>query len=169
MRTLALALVAGLAASAAHAQGTTATASFIDADGETIGTATLTETPNGVLIEVDVEGIEAGEHGFHVHETGECDPATGFDSAGGHYAAGMEHGFLVEGGPHPGDMANVFVGEDGTLRHEVVNDRVSIEGGDNPLMDDDGSALMIHSGADDYTTQPDGAAGGRVACAVIGM
>ena len=91
----------------------------------------------------------------------------GFKSAGGHYAGGMKHGFLVEGGPHPGDMPNVTVGSDGVLKVSVLNTMVSVKGGENPLLDDDGSALMIHSGADDYESQPAGDAGNRIACAVI--
>ena len=145
-----------------------ATATFVNTDGEEIGTAELTQTPNGVLINVDVDGLSAGEHGFHIHETGACDPSDGFESAGGHYAGGMEHGYLVEGGPHPGDMPNQFVGEDGKLRAHAFNEHVSLEDdGDNPLFDDDGSALMVHSGADDYESQPSGDAGDRIACAVI--
>ena len=145
----------------------TAAGNLINADGAEIGTATFKQTPAGVLITTDFTDLPEGIHGFHIHETGKCDASDGFKSAGGHYAGGMEHGFLVEGGPHPGDMPNVHVGSDGTLQIEVMNTMVSVEGGDNPLMDDDGSALMIHSGADDYQSQPSGDAGSRIACAVI--
>lgn len=158
---------AGLATAASAQDMATAEATFMSAEGEEVGTATFTQTPNGVLIEIDVTDLPEGEHGFHIHETGECDASDGFMSAGGHYAAGMEHGFKVEGGPHPGDMANVFVQDDGSLQTAAFNDRVSIEDGENPLMDDDGSAIMIHSGADDYESQPSGDAGDRIACGVI--
>ncbi len=159
-------LAAGLAPANAQVQETAA-GNMVNADGGEIGTATFEQTPAGVLIKTDITNLPAGEHGFHIHETGKCDPKDAFKSAGGHYAAGMKHGFMVEGGPHPGDMPNVTVGSDGVLKVSVLNDRVSVRDGDNPLLDDDGSALMIHSGADDYTSQPSGDAGDRIACAVI--
>lgn len=168
-------LLAAATASPALAQqqgqqqsGQSATAQFIDAKGQQIGQATLRQTPNGVLIEAEVSGLPAGPHAFHVHETGKCDPADGFKSAGGHYAGGADkHGFEVEGGPHAGDMPNQHVPEGGKLMAEVVNDRVSLGGGEGDLFDDDGSALVIHAKADDYRSQPAGDAGDRLACAVI--
>lgn len=145
----------------------TASGVFIDADGNEIGVAALTQTPNGVLIRAEARGVPRGEHGFHIHEIGRCDPGSGFDSAGGHYAGNMKHGFKVAGGPHPGDMPNVHVQADGVMMVEVVNARVSLRGAEHPLLDKDGSALVVHSGPDDYETQPSGAAGDRIACAVI--
>lgn len=155
-------LVAGAAPALAQEAGGT----VISADGDEIGTVTLTQTPQGVLVKADIEGLPQGLHGFHIHETGACDAADGFKSAGGHYAAGKSHGFLVEGGPHPGDMPNVAVGADGHLQVEVYNTRISIDG-ETPILDEDGSALMIHSGPDDYSSQPSGDAGSRIACAVL--
>ncbi len=146
----------------------TASASFIDPKGEQLGNATLRQTPHGVLISVELEGIPPGPHGFHIHETGRCDPADGFESAGGHYAPrDKRHGLLDHDGPHAGDMPNQFVGPDGTLSVQVLNTFVTLEPGTGTLFDEDGSALMIHSGPDDYASQPGGKAGGRIACAVI--
>lgn len=143
-------------------------ATFLNLKGEEIGTATLRSTPSGsVLIQAEVRGLEPGERGFHIHETGKCDPATEFKSADGHLAGDKKHGF-VEGGPHPGDMPNQHVPANGVLLVDAFNDRVSLsDNGEGALFDADGSAIMIHSGADDYTSQPSGAAGSRVACAVI--
>ncbi len=74
----------------------------------------------------------------------------------------------MEGGPHPGDMPNIHVPGSGTLTQEVLNDNVSLREGDKGyLLDDDGSAIVIHAGADDYESQPSGAAGDRIACGVI--
>ena len=138
-------------------------------DGQSLGEATLTAVPSGVLIEAELSGLSPGEHGFHLHETGLCEADDGFKSAGGHLAGGREHGLLVEGGPHPGDMPNLHVPDSGALRIEVLNTLVSLsDSGEGALLDADGSALMIHSGADDYTSQPSGDAGSRVACAEIG-
>ena len=139
-----------------------------DAGGAVVGEATLRSTPAGVHIDARFTALPAGTHGFHLHESGRCDPADGFESAGGHLAGDREHGFLVEGGPHPGDMPNIHVPESGELRVEVINARVTLDAeGDGALLDADGSALMIHSGADDYESQPSGDAGSRIACGEI--
>ena len=141
-----------------------ATADIIGTDGNTIGSANIARTPSGqVLVTVSVTGLTPGWHGFHIHETGQCDLATEFKSAGGHLADGKQHGVLVEGGPHPGDMPNQMVQDDGVLVAEVFNDRLT----EDLLFDADGSAILIHSGRDDYQSQPSGDAGGRVACGVI--
>jgi superoxide dismutase, Cu-Zn family len=146
----------------------TASATFINAEGREIGSATLTETPHGVLIDATISGLPAGGHGFHIHEKGQCDAATGFDSAGGHYAPRKrEHGYLIQDGPHAGDMPNQFVSSDGTLHLQVVNPDVTLGSGEGTLFDADGSAFILHANVDDYRSQPSGNAGGRIACAVI--
>jgi superoxide dismutase, Cu-Zn family len=166
----ALAFGLAMAASAfGQEQLVVAEATFINTDGEEIGTVTLTQTEEGVTIAGTVEGIPEGEHGFHIHETGECDPAAGFESAGGHFAPrGNQHGFENPDGPHAGDMRNQTADAEGQLVLNVNNDMVSLEQGDEAhLLDEDGSALMIHAQADDYRTDPGGDAGDRIACAVI--
>ena len=163
----ALALVPTLARSAAHT-GESVEVDMINAEGESVGTATFTQTASGiVIVSSEVSGLEDGEHGLHIHETGLCESDTGFESAGGHYAGEGDpaHG-LVEGGPHAGDLPNVTA-VDGAFVVEHFNPRVSLSGEMNPLNDADGSALMVHSTADDYESQPSGDAGGRVACGVI--
>jgi Cu-Zn family superoxide dismutase len=143
-------------------------ADVIGLDGESLGMVMLTGTPNGVLVTADLKGLPEGEHGFHFHEKGICDPGEKFATAGGHFAAGAEkHGMLMEGGPHGGDMPNQHVGADGTLKTELFNMGVTLGAGPKSLQDADGSALVIHAGADDYKSQPSGDAGGRIACAVI--
>jgi len=143
-------------------------ADVIGQDGKKIGMVMLHETPAGVLVKADVRGIPAGEHGFHFHQKGSCDTATKFESAGGHFTGGdRQHGYMVASGPHGGDMPNQFVGADGVLKAQVMNTGVTLSAGPRSLLDADGSALMIHAGADDYTSQPSGNAGGRIACAVI--
>ena len=140
--------------------------SFVNRDGKDIGTAKLTGTPVGLLIALDLENLTPETwHGFHIHETGECDPETGFKSAGGHFAiSDTSHGFHVEGGPHSGDMPNQWVSADGTLKAHVLNNYAFL-GGD--MGNVSGRALVLHSGPDDYKSQPSGAAGDRIACAVI--
>jgi Cu-Zn family superoxide dismutase len=142
----------------------------MDINGETIGTITLTGNHDGVLLRADMDSLPPGVHGFHLHEVGECDPATGFETAGGHISGGHMHGFLHDGPTHPGDMPNIYVPESGSMIIEVVNERISLaqdQGAENPLTDKDGASLVIHSGADDYISQPSGDAGDRIACAVL--
>jgi Cu-Zn family superoxide dismutase len=87
----------------------TASTVLKDASGKEIGKAELTDTPNGVLIKLTLDGVPPGEHGFHVHETGKCEPPD-FKSAGGHFnPEKTQHGILNTEGPHAGDMPNVHV------------------------------------------------------------
>ena len=166
IRTLLATSALLFAASAVHAQS--ASADLVDASGSSIGKAELTQTPAGVLLAVKAKGIPAGEHAFHIHETGRCDADGGFTSAGGHFALDRQHGFHVDGGPHPGDMPNVTVRDDGVFEVEVLNANVSLKAdGTGYLFDDDGSALVIHAAADDYRSQPSGDAGARIACGII--
>ena len=156
-----------LASAAAAQEPATATGSFVDADGEANGSAELREAASGgVLVRIEVTGLpEESWVAFHVHETGECDHATGHESAGGHYNPGSkEHGYDSANGPHAGDMPNQYVAADGTLRAEVFNPEVTLADGEAGIR---GRALMIHAGADDYRSQPSGDAGERLACAVI--
>lgn len=140
--------------------------SFINTDGADIGTATLSATQIGLMIELDLQDLPPETwHGFHIHENAACDAEDGFQSAGGHFSVSdTSHGFLVEGGPHSGDMPNQYVSADGTLKAQVLNTFAFI-GGD--LDNVTGRALVIHGGPDDYESQPSGAAGDRIACAVI--
>ena len=116
----------------------------------------------GVKGQVDIKGLTPGTHAMHFHEFGACE-APDFKSAGGHYnPAAVAHGH------HAGDMMNINVAENGIGTFKVINDKVNLKGGTLPaFMDSDGTALIIHAGADDYVSQPSGAAGPRVACAVI--
>ena len=146
---------------------TQATAQFINSDGEQIGAASLTETPHGVLIAAEVTDLPPGRHAFHIHEVGECEPPD-FESAGGHFnPAGKSHGFFDEQGFHAGDLPNIIVDEDGVLHTEVLATEVTMTEGDNALLGGDGTSLVLHMFPDDYQTDPAGASGPRIACAVI--
>lgn len=150
-------------------RGLTASAEIFNAEGHRIGTAELVQTPtDAVLIRLRVEGIAAGAHGFHIHETGQCSPAD-FSSAGGHYAPrGRGHGVMHPHGAHGGDLLNLHVPESGRVDTERLAPGVSlVPGATGFLLDDDGSALIIHGGPDDYRSQPSGDAGPRLACGVI--
>lgn len=169
MARRAIALIAStlLSAGAFAQEQAGRTASFVDAEGQANGSAELTAAAaGGVLIRLEVTGLPAGEWvAFHIHETGQCDAATGHDSAGGHFNPGSrEHGFQSAQGPHAGDMPNQHVGADGAVRAEVYNPFVTLDEGETGIV---GRALMIHADPDDYESQPSGDAGDRLACAVI--
>src|SRR5262252_6198105 len=146
--------------SAAHAD-------FINAQGQKIGTALITQTANGVKIDVNVAQLPAGTHAFHIHAVGKCE-VPDFKSAGGHFnPAGKQHGKDNPNGPHAGDMLNFEVGADGTAKFSIVNTSVTLEEGVNSLFHQAGTALVIHERADDYKTDPAGNAGNRIACGVV--
>lgn len=162
--------VLALAAMPAAAQETAAKANILNKQGTSIGTATFTQTKSGLLhIIVEATDVPPGPHGFHVHAVGQCDPATNFDSAKGHFMLeGQTHGAMTEKGPHAGDLPNIHVGQDGILKVEFITDQMSlVDGQPNNLRDADGSAVMIHDMADDYATEMTGNAGSRLACGVI--
>lgn len=150
-----------------------ATAEIVDAEGNVIGDANFTtgEGETGyVTVQIGVSegsGLTPGEHGVHIHETGECS-APDFESAGGHYnPTGAQHGLLNPEGPHAGDLPNLMVSENGTVDYVVTTALVTASDGERTLFDGDGSALMIHESADDYVTDSGGDSGSRVACGVI--
>lgn len=157
------------ASAAAFAQTPQQTeATFHNQQGQEVGRAILTQTASGVLIEMELSNVAEGEHGFHIHETGACDAADGFKSAGGHFEpAQHQHGYMAADGPHAGDMPNQFVGSDGRLAANVLNSNVTLSDGPTSVLDADGSAIIVHAKPDDYTSQPTGDAGDRIACAVI--
>jgi Cu-Zn family superoxide dismutase len=145
-----------------------ASAKLNDAAGKEVGVVALRQTEGeGVWLNVSLDGVPPGPHAFHIHETGKCEG--NFESAGGHYApASKKHGVLAEGGPHAGDMPNIHVPNSGRLNLEIFARDVSLEkGASNTLFDEDGSALVVHAGVDDYKSQPSGNAGDRIACGVV--
>jgi len=156
-----------LASLALPAAAQSARAALKDANGKDVGSATLTQTPGGVLIAVSVKGLPAGEHAFHVHAVGKCEPP--FTSAGGHFNPGnKKHGLMAADGHHAGDMPNLHIPASGELSAEVLNTDITLEKGKpNTVFDADGSALVIHANKDDYKTDPTGEAGGRIACGVV--
>jgi superoxide dismutase, Cu-Zn family len=158
------------------------TATLVDPEGAEVGTVTFEDAEEGTEVSVDVTGLPPGFHGFHVHAVGVCEPdsanpsdpaMTGdFLSAGGHVGVGdSDHG------EHPGDLPSLYVAESGTGSMTAVTDALALA----DLTDDDGSAVMVHAGRDNYANVPEryapggpdemtrntGDAGARIACGPV--
>lgn len=147
-----------------------------DSEGEKLGTVTFDEQRKSVVVTAELEGLTPGFHGFHIHETGKCDPEADdgpFTSAGGHFSSGGK-----DHPNHAGDLPPLLVSEDGTAQMSVETDRFTLD----DLADEDGSTLIVHSGPDNFANVPEryldapapdedtrstGDAGDRDACGTI--
>ena len=145
----------------------TAKAVLKDAKGQDVGSVSLIQTPAGVLLQLSLKGVPAGEHAFHIHAVGKCEPP-GFDSAGGHFNPFNAHHGMMSGPGHSGDIPNLHVLASGALDIEVLNASITLDKDKpNSVFHPGGTAIVIHSGKDDYTSDPAGNAGGRIICGVI--
>ena len=144
-----------------------ATAELKSADGKDVGKVTLTQTKAGVRLQLALNGVPPGEHAFHVHAVGKCEPP--FTSAGPHFNPGQKkHGKENPEGHHAGDMDNVTVPANGKLNATIVNNDITLEKGKpNSVFQEGGTALVVHAKQDDYKSDPAGNAGDRIACGVI--
>lgn len=129
------------------------------------GVVTFERVRGGVRIVADLDGLTPGEHGFHIHEKGDCSAPDG-TSAGGHFnPLGAPHAGPDATERHVGDLGNVTADAEGRVRAEWVDHQIAFAGARSIL----GRALVVHAGADDLSSQPSGAAGPRVACGVVGI
>lgn len=138
-----------------------------DAQGQSIGTATLSKAATGVMIKLNVENLSPGPHAIHVHQTAKCE-GPDFKSAGGHFNPdGKHHGLQNPEGPHAGDIPSFTVGFKGRAETMVIAPNITL--GDDPhsVFAGGGTALVIHAQGDDGKTDPAGNAGDRIACGVI--
>lgn len=148
-------------------EAATATLQGAPADTDFQGTITFTPEGNGVRVVAHLEGVDVdGEHGFHVHQTGECTHGEGdkhFTTAGGHFnPANVEHACPPTEPRHAGDLGNIQV-SGGTGHLEQTSTLISLTG-ENSVV---GKAIILHAKADDCKTQPTGDAGDRLACGVV--
>ena len=134
--------------------------------GSTVsGAATLTETPSGLQLSVQVAGMPPGQHGIHIHEVGACGDAG--KAAGAHFNPDKApHGFLPTDGPakaHAGDTGNIIVNADGKGNLQLLISGLTLTNGPHAVA---GRAIILHEKPDDFS-QPAGNAGGRIGCGVI--
>lgn len=143
-------------------------ADIVGTTGESIGTGELTETSKGVSLRIKVKGLTPGVKAIHFHSKGACEPPD-FESAGGHFnPTDKEHGFKNPKGYHAGDLPNLIVPESGEVDLQILTPLVTLtKGKKNSLLDEDGSAIIIHENEDDYVTDPAGNSGARIACGAI--
>jgi Cu-Zn family superoxide dismutase len=149
-----------------------ASATLVDTQGRMVGTARFSEAAggDGVSVRVEVAGLPPGPHGIHVHAVGVADPNASppFATAGGHFnPENRQHGLNNPSGAHAGDLPNLVVAADGTGVLDAVTERLTLSPGPNSIFDADGSAVIIHTNADDQVTNPTGNSGGRIAGGVI--
>jgi superoxide dismutase, Cu-Zn family len=167
---LLLALACGLSGcSRSSEQGTTGTkaiAALYPTKGSKVqGLVSFSKASDGMHIEVSLQGLSPGPHGFHIHEFGDC-TSLDANSAGGHFnPTNMPHGSPTAERRHAGDLGNVEADAGGNVKFKLVTSALSLDGPSSIL----GRGVIVHAQADDFTTQPTGASGPRVACGVIGI
>jgi Cu-Zn family superoxide dismutase len=142
-----------------------ASATVRDANGRELGTLIVSEDGAGLVTTGTLRGLAPGLHGIHIHEVGRCEAP--FATAGAHWnPAGRHHGFDNPAGPHMGDMQNITAGADGTASIRVTTPGGTLRSS-NPVLDSNGSTIIVHQLPDDYRTDPSGNSGARVACGVV--
>lgn len=132
---------------------------------DTAGLIRFMQVGDGVRIQGTVSGLTPGEHGFHIHATGDCS-APDASSAGDHFNPdGTPHG-APDDPPaerHRGDFGNIVADEDGNAEIDLTDSNLRMSGPDSII----GKAVIVHAGRDDLESQPSGNAGARVGCGVI--
>jgi len=163
---LSMVAVATLAGCAAYSTGPTATAKLEPTRGNTAaGAVTFVQSGDVVKVSGSITGLKPNaEHGFHVHEKGDCSSGDGM-STGGHFnPGGKSHGHHGMGDHHTGDLPSLKADANGVAMFNFESSTIRVGSTANDIV---GKGLIVHRDPDDYKTQPTGNAGPRLACAVI--
>jgi superoxide dismutase, Cu-Zn family len=134
-------------------------------DSKVAGKVTFVKQASGIEMKVEVTGLTPGEHGFHIHEWGDCSSADGM-STGGHYnPTNHPHAGPEAAERHAGDFGNITADASGKATLSRIDKMLALDGPNSII----GRAIVVHAGRDDLTSQPSGNAGGRIGCGVIGV
>lgn len=155
-----------LTACATQTQSPTASAQLTPTKGNaTAGSVTFTQSGTKVLVIAEIRGLKPNaEHGFHIHEKGDCSSGDGM-STGGHFNPTTQpHGAHGSGNHHSGDLPSLVADANGVAKLKFESTTISVDSGVSNII---GRGLIVHRDPDDYKTQPTGNAGPRLACAVI--
>jgi len=167
MKRLPIALVVGVltVCSALQAYAQSAVARLEATKGNaTSGTVTFTQKGDKVVVEAKVSGLTPGGHGFHIHEKGDCSSGDGM-SAGGHFnPTAKPHGNPAAADHHIGDIPMLVADASGNATLSIELGGMAVGSGATDVV---GKAVIVHKDPDDYTTQPTGNSGARVACGLI--
>jgi Cu-Zn family superoxide dismutase len=131
----------------------------------TSGTITFTQSGDKVRVAGDVRGLKPDqEHGFHIHEVGDCSSGDGMSAKGHFNPLNKPHSNPSTTERHAGDMPALKADAYGNAHVDTTVDIITVEPGPTSIV---GRGLIVHAGPDDYKTQPTGNAGARLACAII--
>jgi Cu-Zn family superoxide dismutase len=129
------------------------------------GTVTFEHQPQGMLVTAKIHGLTPGEHGFHIHEYGNCSCADAL-CAGDHFnPTHKNHGGPHNPERHVGDLGNITADARGNVQYEYVDTFLTLNGPHSII----GRSVIVHEQRDDLVSQPVGNAGARVGCGVIGI